>query len=213
VFSNVSIVPTLRGRSPNARGSRSRIPTGVRDRWSFLDPGRRNPLHLVARASIESASFGLIRSITVSCLMRPTPISKNGLCATGYDLGGHARQDPSRAVSAEQRPREARRAALALVRDLRALVDGDIHARRLHPPLRLRVAIDGQCDARGQREDVGSHRAELFLGHLDDGDVSLREQFEQTDRHQRRVSDHQVVVQRREQRKQVETRVGSPQPR
>src|SRR5262249_22644060 len=99
------------------------------------------------------------------------------------------------ALGAQQRAREARRAAVAL-RELVAAVGQHLDAGALHPFARARVALDGQRDAGGERQDVGAHARELLVGHLDELDFALLEQLGEPRREQRGVDDGEIGPER-----------------
>ena len=77
---------------------------------------------------------------------------------------------------AKQRARQARRPAVALARDLVAVVRDDVDAGALHPAARLVVALEGERAPRPEREHVRPLRLELLVGHLDDLDPALGEE-------------------------------------
>src|SRR5689334_5996427 len=81
----------------------------------------------------------------------------------------------------ENRTGEAGRAAVAL-RELAALVDEHLDSGFLEAASRLRIAVHGQGDPRRKRQEVGSHRVELFVRDRDDLDASLFEELRQPDR-------------------------------
>src|SRR6185503_19730050 len=77
---------------------------------------------------------------------------------------------------AQERPRQAGRAAVALPRDLVAAVGDDVDARALHAAARLVVPLERERTARPEREDVRALRLELLVRHLDHADPALVEQ-------------------------------------
>src|SRR6188472_3435580 len=102
----------------------------------------------------------------------------------------------SRRGFAQQRPREARRAAVALARDLVAAIGDDVDAGALHPAAGLVVSLECESATRAEREDVRALALELLVRHLDDTDPALGEQPHQSRRGDARVDERQVAVER-----------------
>ena len=83
------------------------------------------------------------------------------------------RRSARRGSSAEQRPRQAGRAAVALARDLVAAVGQHLDACGLHPASRLVVPLERERMTRAEREHVRAHRLELLVRDLDELDPAL----------------------------------------
>ena len=66
------------------------------------------------------------------------------------------------------------------------------------------VSLERERNARCECQHVRPHRLELFVGHGDDLDLELAQELDETDGQQRQIRDDEVVVQRTEQRQQVE---------
>ena len=92
-------------------------------------------------------------------------------------------------VSPKQRPREARRPAVALLRDLLPAVDDDVDACALHPTARLGIAVESECMPRTEREHVGALALELLVRNLDDGDPAVGEELEEPHRRETRIDE------------------------
>ncbi len=73
-----------------------------------------------------------------------------------------------------------------------------------HAPARLRISVEGEHDARREREDVAPHRVELALRDLDQLDAALRQQLDEPRRHQGQMDGRQIAVQRGDQGHQME---------
>ncbi len=112
-------------------------------------------------------------------------------------------------MTAQERAREAGRAAVAWARDVLALVDPDVDAGALHPPAGLVVAGEREPDPRAEREHVRAHRLELLVRDLDELDPALAEQLDEANRHQRQVDGGQISIQGREERHEVHDLAGA----
>jgi large conductance mechanosensitive channel len=108
------------------------------------------------------------------------------------------------ASAAEERAREARRATVALARDLVTLVDGDLDACALESAPRLVVPLERESHPGRECEHVRAHRLELLVGNLDELDAAAHEQLDESDRHERRVGNREIVVEQREQGHEVQ---------
>ena len=60
-----------------------------------------------------------------------------------------------------------------------------------------------------EREDVAAHRLELLVRNLDDLDASLVQQFDEPHRHQRRVDEREVTIERTDEGQEVHDLAGT----
>ena len=89
-----------------------------------------------------------------------------------------------------------------------ALVDAHVDPGALHAPARLVVAGERDPDAGAKRQDIGAHRLELLVRHLDQLDPPSLEELDQPNGHQGRIDDREVEVQRREEGHEVHDLTG-----
>ena len=139
--------------------------------WALLDVTR------TAEGAFALAFAGGALLVMLADTLMPEAFELGGreaglLTALGFALGFAL----VRTSDAQQRARQAGRAAVALLRDLVAAVDDHVDPRSLHPPARLRVAVERERTSRRERKDVRALRLELLVGHLDDLDPALSEE-------------------------------------
>ena len=108
------------------------------------------------------------------------------------------------ALDAEDWASEAGGAAVALAGDLVTAVDANFDARALEAPTGLVVPLERERHPGRERQHVGPHRLELGVGHLDELDASLSQQLDEANRHEGRVRDGEVVVERGQEGEQME---------
>src|SRR5262249_25069638 len=110
-----------------------------------------------------------------------------------------------------EREREAGRPAVALARDLVAVVDEHLHARRLEPPPGFVVTRERESLAAAvETEDVGPHGLELLVRDLDDPDLALREKLDKRHRHEWQIGNDEPRRDRVEERAQVQDLTCAP---
>src|SRR5687767_12006993 len=103
-----------------------------------------------------------------------------------------------------ERPRKASRSSAALEADVGPVVRPHARPSGFEPRLRLRVACDHDAIARSHGQDVGAHRVELRVRHLNELHAARGELFDEGDGHQRQIDDREIVIDGADNRHQVE---------
>src|SRR4051794_13460932 len=102
-------------------------------------------------------------------------------------------------LAAQQGRRQAGRAAVALERQLRAVVDVHLDALALERAAHRGDAVDHQHDAGADGEDVAAHRVVRLAVDRDPASPALAQVLEQPHRRERLVDHAQLVGDRRDQ--------------
>jgi hypothetical protein len=169
--------------------------------YRLLDP-------LAARRRCRRRSTSPSGSASSRAAPRPRPARPAGRAAAGRrrrlraDGAPPARRSTSCGAAvrrAQQRPRQARRPAVALPRDLVARVGDDVDAGALHPAARLVVALERERARGAEREDVRALRLELLVRHLDDPIPRSASSHISRVRGDARVDEREVAVERRDE--------------
>src|SRR4051812_4731848 len=104
----------------------------------------------------------------------------------------------------KERASQTGRSTAAFAADVLAVVFHDFDARRFEPAPGHRISREHQRAPVAKCQHVRAHGLELLVGYLDEGHAAVEEKLAEWDRQQWRVDHRNIVIDRADDRHQVE---------